>query len=207
MAKIILTEAGKEIKTIALSKERVTIGRRPENDIVIDDLAVSGQHAVIVTIWGDSSLEDLNSTNGTRINGQPVKKHFLRDKDIVELAQYQLTYVSDEKIAADNKQQASATHASGATHSYAFIKVVSGTSEGKEVVLSKALTTIGKPGLQVAVITRGHQGYSITHLEGDTYPLVNGMSIGTGRRSMNDGDVIDLIGARMEFVLGSGAGK
>ncbi|MBC7499059.1 MAG: FHA domain-containing protein [Herminiimonas sp.] len=207
MAKIVLTEAGRELTTIVLSKDRITIGRRPENDVVIDDLAISGQHAVIVTSWGDSSLEDLNSTNGTRINGQPIKKHFLRDKDIVELAQYQLTFISDEQIAAEQKLQANAEPAAAPLHQSAHIKVLTGSSAGKEVNLSKALTTIGKPGLQVAVITRGHQGYSITHLEGETYPLVNGQSIGTGRRSMTDGDVIDLIGARMEFKLGAGTGK
>src|ERR1035437_2209961 len=84
------------MREVPLAKERITIGRRPHNDIVIDDLAISAEHAVIVTVCNDSFLEDLNSTNGTQINGQPVKKHFLQDSDVIELAQYRLRYVADD---------------------------------------------------------------------------------------------------------------
>ena len=203
MAKIVLTEAGIELKSVVLSQERVTIGRRLENDLVVDDLGVSGSHAVIVTVLGDSFIEDMNSTNGTRINGQPVKRHFLRDKDVVEIARFQLQYFADEPPVVASKPQNFEKPIAGFAHHNAVIKVLNGSREGKTVLLRKALTTIGKPGIQVAVITRGHQGYSITHLEGQTYPLVNGQSIGTSRRPMKSGDVIDLIGTRMEFAFDS----
>ena len=86
MAKLILSMDGLVLKEIVLNKERLSIGRKPHNDIQIDNLAISGEHAVIVTILNDSFLEDLNSTNGTLVNGQPIKKHILRNKDVIELA-------------------------------------------------------------------------------------------------------------------------
>src|SRR5258707_5684022 len=95
MAKLILSMDGLVVKEIAVTKERTTIGRKPHNDIQIDNLAVSGEHAVIVTILQDSFLEDLGSTNGTVVNGQPIKKHFLQNSDIIELGKYKLKYVNE----------------------------------------------------------------------------------------------------------------
>ncbi len=218
MAKIILTIDGKVLKEIPLSKERVTIGRRPHNDIVIDDLAISAEHAMIVTILQDSFLEDLNSTNGTQINGQPVKKHFLQDNDVIELAHYKLRYVGEAHLKTDaSMQNAKAaliskdsqdknetlqeSRADSIRPPTAVIKILNGATAGKQIVLTKALTTIGRPGVQVAVITQQLQGYSITHVEGDNYPLVNGQSVGTGAQPVRHGDVIDLAGTRMKFLL------
>jgi len=95
MAKLILSMDGLVLKEIPLSKERTTIGRKPHNDIQIDNLAVSGEHAVIVTILADSFLEDLGSTNGTFVNGKTVKKHFLQGNDVIELGKYKLKYISE----------------------------------------------------------------------------------------------------------------
>jgi FHA domain len=224
VAKIILTDNGVVLQEMPLLKERVTIGRRPHNDIVIDGPAISGEHAVIVTVFNDSILEDLNSTNGTQINGQPVKKHFLQDNDVIELAQYKLRYVAEarqEAAAAESLKTPPAgpsiagaevqpdhdasPRASGtptAAGQAAVIKILDGHNAGKLIVLAKALTTIGRPGAQVAVIARAAEAYSITHVEGDTYPLLNGECIGAGAHRLADGDVIDLSGTRMEFALG-----
>src|SRR5260221_8610567 len=101
MAKLILSMDGLVLKEIALTKERTTIGRKPHNDIQIDNLAVSGEHAVIVTILQDSFLEDLGSTNGTVVNGQPIKKHFLQNNDIIELGKYKLKYVNEAVAGGD----------------------------------------------------------------------------------------------------------
>src|SRR5437667_11693977 len=98
MAKLILSMDNLVLKEIALTKERTTIGRKPHNDIQIDNLAVSGEHAVIVTILQDSFLEDLGSTNGTVVNGQPSKKHFLQNNDIIELGKYKLRYVNEAVV-------------------------------------------------------------------------------------------------------------
>ena len=100
MAKLILSMDGLVLKEIPLTKERTTIGRKPHNDIQIDNLAVSGEHAVIVTILNDSFLEDLGSTNGTVVNGNPIKKHFLQNNDVVELGKYKLKFIGDSATAA-----------------------------------------------------------------------------------------------------------
>ena len=95
MAKLILSMDGLVLKEIPLSKERTTIGRKAHNDIQIDNLAVSGEHAVIVTILNDSFMEDLGSTNGTLVNGNPVKKHFLQNNDVIELGKYKLKFIQE----------------------------------------------------------------------------------------------------------------
>lgn len=239
MAKLILSMDGLVLKEIALTKERTTIGRKPHNDIQIDNLAISGEHAAIVTILSDSFLEDLNSTNGTYVNGQPVKKHFLKDNDVVELGKYRLKFVCDavsaapteyEKAPALDLPRASpvvggapvprsptdtqvgmrpstqySTVASDITplQSVGVIKILSGGNAGKSLDLSKTLTTLGKPGVQVAVITRRPQGYFLTHVEGAQFPIVNGRTIDAQAYPLADHDVIELAGVKMEFFLRS----
>ena len=256
MAKLILSMDGLVLKEIALTKERTTIGRKPHNDIQIDNLAVSGEHAVIVTILQDSFLEDLGSTNGTVVNGQPIKKHFLQNNDIIELGKYKLKYVNEavagQAKAADfektmvlrpgsMKVAAAAPAASGpagpavaapvaaaavaknlsdtvagqsattppvappkpaaAPQKNAALQLLSGANAGKELDLTKPLTTLGKPGVQVAVITRRPQGFFITHVEGVSFPVVNGKTLDAQAHSLNDHDVIELAGVKMEFFL------
>src|SRR6187549_950739 len=93
MAKLILSLDGSVIRELPLDKERITIGRKPQNDIQIENLAVSGEHACIVTILADSFLEDLGSTNGTLVNGNQVKKHILQNNDVIEIGKYKMKYV------------------------------------------------------------------------------------------------------------------
>src|SRR5258707_8401571 len=95
MAKLIMSLDNAVIREVPLDKERVTIGRKAHNDIQIDNLAVSGEHALIVTILNDSFLEDLGSTNGTLVNGNPVKKHILQTNDVIEIGKYKLKYVTE----------------------------------------------------------------------------------------------------------------
>ena len=232
MAKLILSMDGLVLKEITLAKERTTIGRKPHNDIQIDNLAVSGEHAVIVTILNDSFLEDLGSTNGTLVNGQPIKKHFLQPNDVIELGKYKLKYINEAPkaaAAADFEKtmvlrpgtmpkpasapapvQASASMATAAMAAppapapaaparQGAIQLLSGANVGKELLLTKALTTLGKPGVQVAVITRRPQGYFITHVEGANFPVVNGKTLDAQAHPLNDHDVIEIAGTKMEF--------
>lgn len=261
MAKLILSMDGLVLKEIPLTKERTTIGRKPHNDIQIDNLAVSGEHAVIVTILNDSFLEDLGSTNGTVVNGNAIKKHFLQNNDIIELGKYKLKFVGETAAAAGaekadfektmvlrpsamkaaaDQARAMAAGAGGAQaavaqraaavqqagHSAAAagiadkdatrtvppaprpggqplgaIQLLSGANAGKELELTKPLTTLGKPGVQVAVLTRRPQGYFITHVEGANRPTVNGQQIGPAPHALKDHDVIELAGVKMEFFL------
>src|SRR5690242_7336699 len=311
MAKLILSLDGMVIREYPLTKERTTIGRKPHNDIVIDNLAISSEHAMIMTILNDSFLEDLGSTNGTLVNGQPIKKHFLQNNDVVELGKYKLKYVTEataaqaspadfEKTMVLRAPPASAkpepkpeagkdpmtttstsvgkafgdtvvnpemmqTHGPnlreaarqaaaappppppapavappapppaaaaqpaapalgtatqpGPVHTptpsmppppaapgaspqpLGTIQILSGPSAGKELPLSKPLTTLGKPGVQVAVIAKRPQGYFITHVEGATFPVVNGKQLDAQAHPLNDHDVIELAGVKMEFYL------
>jgi pSer/pThr/pTyr-binding forkhead associated (FHA) protein len=255
MAKLILSMDGLVLKEINLTKERTTIGRKPHNDIQIDNLAVSGEHAVIVTILQDSFLEDLGSTNGTVVNGQSIKKHFLQNNDIIELGKYKLKYVNETPAgvakAADFEKtmvlrpgsikpmpapaapapahpapaaaaapaaaktmgdtvggQGPATtmppvsaKPAGAPQKSAALQLLSGANAGKELDLTKPLTTLGKPGVQVAVITRRPQGFFITHVEGVSFPVVNGKPLDAQAHALNDHDVIELAGVKMEFFI------
>ena len=264
MAKLILSMDGLVLKEIPLTKERTTIGRKPHNDIQIDNLAVSGEHAVIVTILNDSFLEDLGSTNGTVVNGSAIKKHFLQNNDVIELGKYKLKFVGESAAAGTGEkadfektmvlrpsamkaaaaaaapgggggaqaavaQRQAAVQAAAASAQAAgiadkdkeaapkaapaaaparptgqplgAIQLLSGGNAGKELELTKPLTTLGKPGVQVAVLTRRPQGYFITHVEGDKRPTVNGSEIGAAPHSLKDHDVIELAGVKMEFFL------
>jgi pSer/pThr/pTyr-binding forkhead associated (FHA) protein len=252
---------GAVIKEYPLDKERITIGRKERNDIAIDNLAVSGEHAAIVTILHDSFLEDMDSTNGLEVNGTPTKKHFLQNNDVIGIGKYRLKYITDQvtqtvpadfektmvmrappkqaassesKPALANEQTAAkpssiealektgkfeaqkapagpapgvaaaaATAASvekpaGQAQS-AVVQVLTGPNAGKELELVKNLTTLGKPGLQVAVLTKRPQGYFITHVEGESFPSVNGQTLASQAHQLKEHDVIELAGVKMEF--------
>jgi predicted component of type VI protein secretion system len=254
MAKLILSLEGSVIREIPLDKERITIGRRPQNDIQIENLAVSGEHACVVTILNDSFLEDLGSTNGTLVNGNPIKKHILQNNDVVEIGKYKMKYVVEaaaagqaaqddfertmvmksipgklvapKPAAAPTSPPTTAPRPAAATVSaptspprpaapaaaaqkpaaaeaqpLAALQLLTGPNAGKEIELVKNLTTLGKPGVQVAVITRRPQGYFITHVEGAVFPVLNGKAIDAQARQLNDHDVIELAGVKMEFFL------
>lgn len=276
MAKLIISVDGQVLDEVELVKERTTIGRKPHNDVRIENLAVSGEHAAIVTILNDSFLEDLGSTNGTTVNGHPIKKHFLQNNDVVEIGKYKLKYINErasQSTAADfektmvlrpspvsvaqpastkggvligdptatrpgNFSDPTATapgplprvspvalgqHESSplatltgaeplsgqapapapmprpASPTPAAIQILTGPSAGKELDLVKNLTTLGKPGVQVAVITRRPHGFFITHVEGAQYPSVNGHPLDAQPRQLHDHDIIELAGVKMEF--------
>jgi len=274
MAKLILSMDGLVLKEIPLSKERTTIGRKAHNDIQIDNLAVSGEHAVIVTILNDSFMEDLGSTNGTLVNGNSVKKHFLQNNDVIELGKYKLKFIQEAgaqpaaaaadfektmvlrpsamKAAAEQAKalagqpqaaaaaRAAAVQAVGTAAQAAgigekpaapaaapaapaapvvpaapaapaaaprpaqplgAIQLLSGGNAGKELELAKPLTTLGKPGVQVAVLTRRPQGYFITHVEGAQPPTVNGQPIGSAPHALKDHDLVEIAGIKMEFFI------
>lgn len=218
MPRLILSMDGLVLKEMPLEKERTTIGRKPHNDIQIDNLAISGEHAAIVTILNDAFLEDLNSTNGTYVNGQPVKKHVLQNNDVVELGKYRIKFVADQAGAQSEQDEAVVFGSTTAgvsgeapapgglpaanaapVGSIGMIQILSGTHAGRTLELSKSLTTLGKPGTQVAVITRRPHGYFITHVEGTVFPVVNGHPLDAQAHRLNDHDIIEIAGVKMEF--------
>ena len=258
MARLILSLDGQTLAEYNMTKERYTVGRLQDNDIRIDNAAVSGHHSLIINILNDSFLEDLNSTNGTYVNGKLIKKHALQHGDVITVGHHQLRYVDDQAQSAPEdefektmviepskameKQVARATRAAEAAAvkeapakrasgdaeaprarkpfaptstqevdeeavpvlPLAKLQVLSGTFAGRELELTKALTTLGRPGVQVAAITRRAEGYYIVHVESgkaEGFPLVNGMAIGPQARKLADNDVIQLAGVKMGFFV------
>ncbi len=218
MAKIIIQADGEIDREILLTKARLTIGRRAHNDVVIDHAAISSQHAVIVVTANDVYLEDLGSTNGTKVNGQPVRKHYLQHQDVIALAGYTIHYCTDDSREAGNGNAqivpdpllsaGSEDHdclitlaAPTINQASALLRVLNGTSAGKMLALTKSIMTIGRPGLQLAAVTSGPDGFSLLHIEGDTSPLVNGQSIGNQFYNLQPGDVLNLSGTQLEFCL------
>jgi len=252
MARLILSLDGQVMAEYNMNKERYTIGRLPDNDIRIDNPAVSGHHSLIINILNDSFLEDLNSTNGTYVNGKLIKKHALQHGDVVTVGHHQLRFVETQSpdgeqdefektmiitpgsaVAAAAAKKASAIAppvaapvaakpSSSATTSIrpgpittsgeqatalpkAKLQVLSGAFAGRELELNKALTTLGRPGVQVAAITRRADGFFIVHVDSgkpNDYPLVNGSGIGEQARRLQDNDVILLAGVKMGFFEG-----
>jgi pSer/pThr/pTyr-binding forkhead associated (FHA) protein len=272
MARLMLSLDGQVLAEYNMSKERYTIGRLPDNDVRIDNPAVSGHHSLIINILNDSFLEDLNSTNGTYVNGKLIKKHALQHGDVITIGHHQLRFAdeqtgdaeqdefektmvipagrqsADQLAAAEKAADAAAAVAKSpppkpaaqervdvrvempepaprkdrmaetVSHTstsvgidrsnapnalpLAKLQVLSGAFAGRELELTKALTTLGRPGVQVAAITRRAEGYFIVHVEsseqGD-YPLVNGQPIGAQARKLNDNDVVQLAGVKMGF--------
>jgi pSer/pThr/pTyr-binding forkhead associated (FHA) protein len=236
MARLVLSLDGQTLAEYNMSKERYTVGRLPDNDIRIDNAAVSGHHALIINILNDSFLEDLNSTNGTYVNGKIIKKHALQHGDVVTVGHHALRFIDAESeepadefektmvigpreaarlkvppapvpapapsVAATGAPVATASGFGNGVLPKARLQVLSGQFAGRELELVKTLTTLGRPGVQVAAITRRADGYYIIHVEsgkeGD-YPLVNGTPIGPQARKLHDNDVMQLAGVKMGF--------
>ncbi|MBT8107164.1 MAG: FHA domain-containing protein [Gammaproteobacteria bacterium] len=282
MARLILSLDNQVLAEYNMTKERYTIGRLPDNDVRIDNPAVSGHHSLIINILNDSFLEDLNSTNGTYVNGKLIKKHALQHGDVITIGHHQLRFsdqeapqqeqdefektmviptaqqnadqlakaeaaaeaaaaeavteepeqavranvaaavkldpedaaaLEDDKPAAPPKEDMAETISSATATGIgldsapsalplAKLQVLSGAFAGRELELTKALTTLGRPGVQVAAITRRAEGYYIVHVESgkeDDFPLVNGQPIGPQARKLSDNDVVQLAGVKMGF--------
>jgi FHA domain-containing protein len=236
MARLVLSLDGQVMAEYNMNKERYTIGRLPDNDIRIDNAAVSGHHSLIINILNDSFLEDLNSTNGTYVNGKLIKKHALQHGDVITVGHHQLRFVEDDeqqdefektmviqpsarpveklRAAAEAPDKPGAPSISATAKARALdgtaalkkakLQVLSGAFAGREVELSKALTTLGRPGVQVAAITRRAEAYYIVHVDSgkeNDFPLLNGTPIGANATKLNDNDVIQLAGVKMGFFV------
>lgn len=216
MPRMIVSIDGVVIKEVPLTKERTTLGRRPYNDIVIDNLAVSGEHAVIHMQTQDVEIEDLGSTNGTYVNGKAVKRQELRNGDTIEVGKYKIRFLHEAEGQNFEKtmvfkpgmvppplgsmsRPAPLAGAPAAAAVTGVIRVTSGAAAGREVALQKVVTTIGKPGVAVASITRRHQGFVLAHVEGPDMPLLNGAAIGMSPVPLKHGDRLQLAGTEMQF--------
>lgn len=228
MSRLILSLDGQVLAEYNMSKERYTIGRLPDNDVRIDNPAVSGHHSLIINILNDSFLEDLSSTNGTYVNGRLIKKHALQHGDIVTIGHHQIRFVdenADDAVQEEfektmvihprTQNEVALSHARAAVEEAASergrpngqpvrvarLQVLTGQFAGRDLELVKALTTLGRPGGQVAAVTRRADGYYIVQVSGqqNDAPTVNGQSLGGHARRLEDSDVIELAGVKMGF--------
>lgn len=232
MARMILSLNGQTLAEYNLSKERYTVGRLPDNDIRIDNPAVSGHHALVINILNDSFLEDLNSTNGTYVNGRLIKKHALQHGDSVTVGHHQLSFIDSEHDEVDEVEKTlvlsreelrfdrppeppperrgpAQAQAPAAAHLLqappARLQIMTGPFAGRELELKKPLTTLGRPGIQVVAVTRRGETYTIVNMQrgsGKGVPTVNGEPLGTTAQALHDNDVLEVAGVKMGFFAG-----
>lgn len=215
MSKLIVSIDGVVVKEAQLTKDRFTLGRRPYNDVVLDHLAVSGEHAMLSIAEGQAVLEDLGSTNGTFVNGRAVRKQVLADEDVIEIGRYRIRYVGGQSTTADGvaeqieplESMATDTNASDGAHPRARahghearVRVLTGSAAGRELVLTKAVTTLGKRGYSVAQIARSEHGFELSHVEGAQAPTVNGISVAAGPIILQNRDRITMGNVRLEYM-------
>lgn len=210
MARIILTHNGAVVKEYPLNKERLTVGRKPNNDVQLDDPTVSGTHAAFLMLQ-HAYIEDLNSTNGVLLNGKKVSKRQLSHGDVVRIGRHEFKYVDDN--AEDFESTVIISADGGAGGKYAptpsappksyVVKVLSGAKAGESVALSKPYTTLGTPGSQMAVIARRGQNYFLMRMSGSGTasqpPIINGQPLKSESQQLNPGDVIEVSNIQMRF--------
>ena len=235
MAKLVLSYRGETLREYPLDRETVTIGRLNENDIHIDNLAVSSKHAKVRTILSDSFIEDLGSTNGTYINGKKIAKHALQDGEVIAIGKHELRYIGDKGATGPSEfektvvirpdaagmpeQDQTGTHlekyigkiasdlaaedtGGASSPGSAGLKFLNGANVGKELPLTRILTTLGKPGVQVAAITRRPTGYFLIVVDAassPSNPTINGIEVGKQAQALKNGDVIEVAGVKMGF--------
>lgn len=234
MATIQISFNGEVERELQLDKETMTIGRKEDNDIQLDNLSVSSHHAQIISILNESFIEDLNSTNGTYLNGSLVKKNALSNDDIIKIGKHELKYVNANASSSEDFEKTmiinpdsdgmqetegskeidqsvnkiaaeiASSDARRSNQQKAKIRLISGVNSGKELALTKILTTLGKPGVQVAAITRRPTGYFLIHIDGGDngeHPKVNNEVIGSKAHPLNDNDTLEVAGVTMSFSI------
>ena len=226
MAKLVVSLNGRIIGNFFLDQPSFSIGANDDNDLCLDAPGVSRSHARILSVGNDDILEDLNSANGTLVNGTAVATHILQQDDVIEIVDYRIRYRSHTAVDGPSFDRTMvikalvSEHAAPATpvgvHALAtarrlrplregdrvgVVKALDGPHAGEEIELLGLLRTFGVAGKQVAVVNRRPSGYFITHVEGRTPARVNGKSIGTDPRPLQADDVIEVGGRRLQFLL------
>ncbi len=186
--RLLITSGRSTLRVAAVARERLTIGRRPQNDIALDDLTVSGEHAAIETHGTESVIHDLDSRNGTLVNGLAISRRVLCSGDVIDIGIYRLRFVVDRPPPPKDNEAV-----------IGWIDFLSGPRAGTSQRVDRAITRIGGFAEQVAVLARRHGRFHLTHLEGPTLPQVNGEPIGLVARPLADGDLIELAGAMLRF--------
>ena len=214
MPKIVLSLDDNLLKEFDLENEETTIGRRSSNHIQIQNLAVSGRHARIIIAMDDAFLEDLGSTNGTYVNGRLIKKQALKSGDEIIIGKYRLVFYNDESAASTGKAEAATDQSTNDTsneddvensrYNSAIIEVKNGAKAGQILPIQKPVTTLGRPGIQIAAIMKKPEGYFFMHIESDEEsnpPRHNHADLGEDPVLLQSGDSLTVAGISVEFML------
>ena len=234
MATIQIIFNGEVLQERELAKETITIGRKNDNDIQLDNLAVSGHHARILTVLNESFIEDMNSTNGTYLNGSLINKKPLTHNDVIKVGKHEIKYINENAQSGDDfgktmiinpdsdgmqetegsaaidqsvsrlAAEIASSDKGSINQKQAKIRLTSGANMGKELSLTKVLTTLGKPGVQVAAITRRPTGYFLIYIDGGDNtgrPKINNEEIGSSAHALKNSDEIEVAGVKMCFFI------
>ncbi len=226
MAKLILTVDGEVTGNCFIDTPRFTIGTMAGSNLQLNYPGVSRAHAIIISVGNDDILEDMNSTNGTLVNGKKITRHILQHDDVIEIANCQIRYRSHKAVSgpsldrtmvikglapeelgiqpqteSQDRAMAKKKGQSRGAVQIGMVKITNGPEAGKLIELQRVLRTFGKPGIQVAVINRRPHGYFITHVEGKKSALVNGKPIGNEPYPLAQNDVVSVAGEEMLFSL------
>jgi hypothetical protein len=199
---LIATVEGVEIKHVYLTKDRTTLGRKDGNDIVLDNLVVSGNHCAFeLKGLADVYIEDLGSTNGTFVNNKRVKRQQLQDGDTIAIGHFRIQFLTASGDSGFGQTTAFDSQLMASPQLHASFQVLNGSSAGLEVPVVKAVTTFGKPGVTVVAVSHRRTGFFVAHLDGDVVPTLNGRVLGDDPVLLSDRDVLELAGTRMQFQL------
>lgn len=204
MPQLIASVEGVEIKHVYLQKDRTTLGRAPDNDIIFDNMVVSGHHCAFdLKGLNEVHIEDLRSTNGTYINGKMVKRQRLYDGDVIAIGNFRLQYrEATERPSTFGETSAMKLGPDGTLRQlHAVFQVLNGSSAGLEMPVVKAVTTFGKPGTCVVAVSHRREGFFVAHLDGPEVPTLNGDKLGSDPVLLSNHDVVEIAGTRMLFQL------
>lgn len=205
MGKLVVKFKGKQIAEVPLKLGDMRIGRKPGCDIVLNDPGVSAEHALVKTVGMKSTIQDLNSTNGTFVENERVKLRELRHGETITLGDHTLIYRDDMTLDTPVVGQASPLSTPAAlantTVLMAFAQLlgIDGPYKGKRLPLVKETTVIDNPGKNPARILRTSDGYVVHAQVGPGEPRVNDKPVPPGGQLLENGDVIDVAGTKYQL--------
>jgi hypothetical protein len=225
MAKLVLSTNGTILDQCFIAKDRTTIGRDADSDLVIDDPVVSRAHAAIITVGNDQTVEDLGAANGTLVNGKRITRHLLEHGDLIEIGSFQIRYLNSRATVGTDFDRTmhiaipdggfthlldgvpERTESGGAASAapkmswpQGAVRFKNGPREGVTVSLDRVVTTFGKAGTQVVVVTRRLNGYFVSHVEGKRRANINGSTIGDTPKMLRQSDLIEVADQELEFI-------
>lgn len=205
--RLVIFKNGEAESEVALEARSMIIGRDVRSDIQLNDLSVSRRHARLTYIFNEYCLEDLDSTNGTILNEQPVTKRMLNHGDLLRIGSFTLRYHGDdEKLTRDELDKTVVIRPSPSAPAKpasqkvrvqlpksATLRFFRGPQKGLQDRIDRTLYTIGQPGGEVAAIARRPQGFFLLHIGGDRYPRINNEEIHTTKGvQLSEGDIVEV---------------